>query len=238
MDSLRSQTRWFGGMVGNHIADIVSQVRRGHGGQRGLPAGARRLHQGPHRLRLQHPRQGRQRPRRTSCRTRSSTGSASSAPPSSTSPSSRELKARSASTSSRSTSSTTTRRRRCAFTASRSCPTLPRPDHGEGLTLAQLLEPSFRAVVSFGCPRGCRRGRDLGTSTSVNPAEGWVLVGPTCTSDPFCAAHDRPGDAALVGHACSVSADPVTGLAGSTTFETAFSSTRACSRSGWPLAAG
>ena len=43
---MRDQCRWFGGMVGNHVADIVS--RYGDGGGT-VPHGADRLHQGPRR---------------------------------------------------------------------------------------------------------------------------------------------------------------------------------------------
>jgi alkanesulfonate monooxygenase SsuD/methylene tetrahydromethanopterin reductase-like flavin-dependent oxidoreductase (luciferase family) len=40
---MRDQVRWFGGMVGNHVADMVSATatRATH------PPGAHRLHQGP-----------------------------------------------------------------------------------------------------------------------------------------------------------------------------------------------
>ena len=41
----RDQTRWFGGMVGNHVADIVAR----YGDDGGRAAGAHRLHQGPRR---------------------------------------------------------------------------------------------------------------------------------------------------------------------------------------------
>ena len=61
----RDQLRWFGGMVGNHVADLVARygdVRRG-------AAGADRLHQGPRGLRLLPPRQGRATRRPTSCPT-------------------------------------------------------------------------------------------------------------------------------------------------------------------------
>ena len=52
----REQCRWFGGMVGNHVADLVTrygETRRGAGR-------ADRVHQGPRGLRLQPPRQGRE----------------------------------------------------------------------------------------------------------------------------------------------------------------------------------
>ena len=48
----REQCRWFGGMVGNHVADIVK--RYGEGGD--IPTRADRLHQGPRGLRLLTPR--------------------------------------------------------------------------------------------------------------------------------------------------------------------------------------
>ena len=54
----REQCRWFGGMVGNHVADIVA--RYGDDERRGA-AGADRLHQGSRGLRLQRARPGRQR---------------------------------------------------------------------------------------------------------------------------------------------------------------------------------
>ena len=85
----RDQCRWFGGMVGNHVADIVA--RYGDDG-RGAP-GADRLHQGPRGLRLQRARPGRQHAHRRSCPTRSSTGSASSARSSTRSQRLNELKA-------------------------------------------------------------------------------------------------------------------------------------------------
>ncbi len=47
----REQCRWFGGMVGNHVADLVCQVgERSAAGARGT----HRLHQGPRGLRLLH----------------------------------------------------------------------------------------------------------------------------------------------------------------------------------------
>ena len=52
----RDQTRWFGGMVGNHVADIVAR----YGARRRGAAGADRLHQGPAGLRLRRARPGRQ----------------------------------------------------------------------------------------------------------------------------------------------------------------------------------
>ena len=55
----REQCRWFGGMVGNHVADIVARYGDGHVDG---PAGADRLHQGSRRLRLQRARPGRQHP--------------------------------------------------------------------------------------------------------------------------------------------------------------------------------
>ena len=53
----RDQTRWFGGMVGNHVADIVAALRRQ---RRRRAAGADRLHRRTPRLRLRRARPGRQ----------------------------------------------------------------------------------------------------------------------------------------------------------------------------------
>ncbi len=53
----RDQCRWFGGMVGNHVADLVSPLRRA---LRRRTRGAHRLHQGPRGLRLLPPRPRRQ----------------------------------------------------------------------------------------------------------------------------------------------------------------------------------
>ena len=63
-EHMRDQCRWFGGMVGNHVADIVAK----YGDARRGPRGPDRLHRRPPGLRLQHPRQGRQRPRRLRAR--------------------------------------------------------------------------------------------------------------------------------------------------------------------------
>ena len=52
----RDQCRWFGGMVGNHVADIV---RRYGGDGAAVPGGADRLHRRPPGLRLQRARPGR-----------------------------------------------------------------------------------------------------------------------------------------------------------------------------------
>ncbi len=52
----RDQCRWFGGMVGNHVADIVAR----YGDRRRRAAGADRLHRRPRGLRLQRARHGRQ----------------------------------------------------------------------------------------------------------------------------------------------------------------------------------
>ena len=57
----RDQCRWFGGMVGNHVADIVARYGADGGGG---PEGADRLHRRPRGLRLQLARQGRQHPHR------------------------------------------------------------------------------------------------------------------------------------------------------------------------------
>ena len=95
--------------------------RPGHALRRGVGGGARgahRVHQGPRGLRLQPPRPGGQPRPPTSCRTRSSTGSACSARPRRSSTGSRAC-GRSASTSSRSTPCTTRARRRSRRTGSR-----------------------------------------------------------------------------------------------------------------------
>ena len=63
--TMRDQCRWFGGMVGNHVADIVGRYGDDGGA---VPAGAHRLHQGPRGLRLQRARPGRQHPRRVRAR--------------------------------------------------------------------------------------------------------------------------------------------------------------------------
>ena len=52
----REQVRWFGGMVGNHVADIVAR----YGDDAPVPQGAHRLHQEPSGLRLQRARAERQ----------------------------------------------------------------------------------------------------------------------------------------------------------------------------------
>ena len=72
----RDQCRWFGGMVGNHVADIVAPLRRRR--RRG-PDGADRLHRRARGLRLQRARPRRATRTRRSSPTRSSTASASSA---------------------------------------------------------------------------------------------------------------------------------------------------------------
>ncbi len=98
IDHMRSQTRWFGGMVGNHIADIVSSTAR----RRRATRASRRCSSTTSRAAPATTTTPTARPTTTtstSSPTRSSTGSASSALPSSTSPSSRSSR-RSASTSS------------------------------------------------------------------------------------------------------------------------------------------
>ena len=57
----RDQVRWFGGMVGNHVADLVD--RYGDTGA-GVPPGPHRLHLRPGGVRLLRARQGRQRAHR------------------------------------------------------------------------------------------------------------------------------------------------------------------------------
>ena len=115
---MRDQVRWFGGMVGNHVADMVTRVRRS---ERRHPPGAHRLHQGPRRGTTTTSTARPATPTPTSCPMRSSTGSASWA------------RRRSicggctnspiwGSISSRSTSSTTARTTRSSNTASGSCP--------------------------------------------------------------------------------------------------------------------
>ena len=74
----REQCRWFGGMVGNHVADLVVQVRRA---LRGRTGGAHRRTSRPARGTTTATTAAPATPTPTSCRTRSSTGSASSAPP-------------------------------------------------------------------------------------------------------------------------------------------------------------
>ena len=85
---MRDQCRWFGGMVGNHVADIVAKYGE-HGDD---PGGAHRLHRAGGRATTTTSTAGPRTTTPTSCPTRSSTGSASSAPPTSTSRSSKQLK--------------------------------------------------------------------------------------------------------------------------------------------------
>ena len=109
----REQCRWFGGMVGNHVADLVK--RYGEGGD--IPDGADRLHPRPRGLRLLPPRARREpghgvrarRDRRPLLRARDRRGPRRQAA---------RAASRSASTSSTSTSCTTPRRRRSTATAS------------------------------------------------------------------------------------------------------------------------
>ena len=78
---LRDQCRWFGGMVGNHVADIVARTATTAACPKALTdyiAGGRAT--------TTTSTAGPATPTPTSCRTRSSTGSASSARPRSTSP--------------------------------------------------------------------------------------------------------------------------------------------------------
>ena len=57
LDSQRDQLRWFGGMVGNHVADIVER----YGAEAGaVPEALTAYIAGPQGLRLQPPRQARQ----------------------------------------------------------------------------------------------------------------------------------------------------------------------------------
>ena len=80
LDHQREQTRWFGGMVGNHVADIVAR----YGTDGAVPQGADRLHRRPARATTTPSTAGPATPTPTSSRTRSSTGSACSARSSST----------------------------------------------------------------------------------------------------------------------------------------------------------
>ncbi len=64
---LRDQVRWFGGMVGNHVADIVERYGEDVAGARG----AHRVHQEPPGLRLQPARRARRASTSTSSPTRS-----------------------------------------------------------------------------------------------------------------------------------------------------------------------
>ncbi len=119
----REQCRWFGGMVGNHVADLVA--RYGDRRRRRAP-GPDRLHQGPRGLRLQRARPGREHPRqlrprrdrRSVLHRRATRGARRPAA---------GAARRSVSTSSRSTSNTTPRSRRCWRMPNRSCPRSPRP---------------------------------------------------------------------------------------------------------------
>ena len=113
----RDQCRWFGGMVGNHVADIVNR----YGGEgSAVPQALTDYIAGREGYDYNaHGKAGTSTPR--SSPTTSSTASASSARPSTRSPASASF-APSASTSSRSTSSTTRRMRRSPRTARRSSP--------------------------------------------------------------------------------------------------------------------
>jgi len=113
----RDQCRWFGGMVGNHVADIVNR----YGGEgSAVPQALTDYIAGREGYDYNaHGKAGTSTPR--SSPTTSSTASASSARPSTRSPVSASF-ATSASTSSRSTSSTTRRMRRSPRTARRSSP--------------------------------------------------------------------------------------------------------------------
>ena len=69
----RDQCRWFGGMVGNHVADIVA--RYGSEGA-AVPKALSRLHRRARRATTTTRTASPATPTPTSCRTRSSTGSA------------------------------------------------------------------------------------------------------------------------------------------------------------------
>ena len=83
---MRDQCRWFGGMVGNHVADIVAKYGDSGRGIARIPR-PDRLHQGPRRTTTTTSTVGPATPTPASCPTRSSTASACSAPPRTTSPS-------------------------------------------------------------------------------------------------------------------------------------------------------
>ena len=83
----REQCRWFGGMVGNHVADIVAR----YGEIDGRADRAHRLHRRTRGLRLQPARAGGEHPHRRSFPTRSSTASACSGRSRSTSSGCKEL---------------------------------------------------------------------------------------------------------------------------------------------------
>ena len=117
-EHMRDQCRWFGGMVGNHVADIVAKYGTGPTAPAALCRRRSPTTSRAARATTTTSTAGRATCTPSSCPTRSSTGSASSAPPTSTSRSSRRSPT-SASTSSPATSSTTTRRRRCGSTARR-----------------------------------------------------------------------------------------------------------------------
>ena len=84
----RDQCRWFGGMVGNHVADIVAR----YGADGARAQGAHRLHQGPRRATTTTSTAGPATPTPPSCPTRSSIASACSGRRRPTSSGSRELK--------------------------------------------------------------------------------------------------------------------------------------------------
>ena len=150
----RDQCRWFGGMVGNHVADIVGRygdvVRRARG--------AHRLHRGPPGLRLQPARPGRQHPRRLRARRdrrpllHPRPGRRAPAPP-------RTSCATSASTSSPSTSSTTTRTPPCRPTASTS----------------SRRSPSTPLAKTVSRPSCVRKARDCSSSRSCWSRSAWEL---------------------------------------------------------------
>ena len=177
VDHMRDQCRWFGGMVGNHVADIVTRygehVRRA--------ASADRLHQGPRGLRLQPARPGRQHARRVRARRdrrpllhpRPGRASSSAGWPSCAS---------SASTSSRSTSSTTPRTTRCWRTASTSSPSStstrwPSRKPRRTGTTALVTRRAVRRTLLF-CVALFARRLPAGSSTRRSgPEKGGDLLG-------------------------------------------------------------
>ena len=160
---MRDQCRWFGGMVGNHVADIVGR----YGDVLRRAGRADRVHQGPPGLRLQRARPGRQRPRRLRARRdrrpllHPRPGRRAAAPAARAARSS-------ASTSSPSTSSTTARTPPCRRTASTSSrPSRPSP--GQVMTRSH---PVFGAigVRGAGLPHHTLRSVPAGPDDPQGPA--------------------------------------------------------------------
>ena len=171
-------------------------------------------------LRLQRARPGRATRTPTSCRTRSSTGSASSARSRSTSSGSRSC-ARSASTSSPSTSSTTPRTRRCAAYGEHVIPAVAERGRGQGMTdLATMLAPRSRrrAVRRVDARSGGSRSRRP-LAVACWSALIWELATrssgrPTAASGSGLASCCRATDDAAMPHVlddrCAGSVEPET----------------------------